>query len=491
MCVQTRRKTCKKAPRAPPADVNTQPASPASTANVNAQPTSARDVYWENHFGEQQHCNQEQCAGLTQPSSLQRKRRKSGSQGNDLILDLTTGTKKNVQIVQTMTKLATGTALVAEKTDGKIDEEQSDCGVSKRRKVVEVSLSETHEDNTGQEPTAGGPFYTRETQDDSYFSAYADIGIHEDMLADTVRTNAYRLAILRCWEQIRGKVVVDVGAGTGILSLFCVQAGARKVYAIEASALAEETRKVVKANGMEGRIEVVHGRAEEVELPEKVDVIVSEWMGYSLLYESMLPSVIYVRDKWLKKGGLLLPSKATMYLAPITDAEVEDRLQFWEDIGTKYHVDMSALKPYAHRCITRKVQVKPVQMEDILATPAKVMTFDLTEVSAEDLSCVQGAFSFSCYGWSQMQGFATWFDVLFPSPKPVLLSTSPYSEDTHWMQSVMSLDESVQVTQDTRVNGVIKITPNSRNNRFLDMALKYSIDGREEVERLYPMDDCR
>ncbi|XP_078596809.1 protein arginine N-methyltransferase 6-like [Branchiostoma floridae x Branchiostoma japonicum] len=374
----------------------------------------------------------------------------------------------------------------------KIDKEQSDCYEPlKKRKTVGTSLSQIYEDNTGLQATSDGLCSKKEAQDDSYFSAYADIGIHEDMLADTVRTNAYRLAILRCWEQIRGKVVVDVRAGTGILSLFCVQAGARKVYAIEASALAEETRKVVTANGMEGRIEVVCGRAEEVELPEKVDVIVSEWMGYSLLYESMLPSVIHIRDKWLKQGGLMLPSEATIYLAPIADVEVEDRLQFWEDIGTKYHVDMSALKPYAHRCVTRKVQVKPVEMEDILATPAKVVTFDLTTVSAEDLSNVQGAFSFSCYGWSQMQGFATWFDVLFPSPRPVLLSTSPYSEDTHWMQSVMSLDKPVQVTQDTRVSGVIKITPNSRNNRFLDMTLKYSIDDREEVERLYPMDDCR
>ncbi|XP_078676497.1 protein arginine N-methyltransferase 6-like isoform X2 [Branchiostoma floridae x Branchiostoma belcheri] len=465
---------------------------PREKSHSSTKPMNCEDMKDRTNVEEQQIFNEEQHLENKQPPSLQRKRRKTDSQGQDLMLNLTKSATEGSQISQTRTNLATGT----ETESGKVEEEESDCSddhlaTSKKRRKVGTSLSQTHGDNRRLQATVKEECCTNNSWDDSYFSAYADMEIHADMLADAVRTNAYRLAILRCWEQIRGKAVVDVGAGTGILSLFCVQAGARKVYAIEASALAEETRKVVRANGMEGRIEVLYGRAEEVELPEKVDVIVSEWMGYSLLYESMLPSVIHVRDKWLKKGGLMLPSEASLYLAPIADADTQDRLQFWEDIGTKYHVDMSALKPYAHRCITRKVEVKPVQMEDILASPVKVVTLDLTQVSVEDLSCVESVFSFNCYGWSQMQSFATWFDVVFPSPKPVLLSTSPYLQETHWMQSVMTLDDPVQVTQDTRVTGTLKITPNSRNNRFLDMTLRYSVDDREEVERIYPMDDCR
>ncbi|XP_006763176.1 PREDICTED: protein arginine N-methyltransferase 6, partial [Myotis davidii] len=101
---------------------------------------------------------------------------------------------------------------------------------------------------------------------------------------------------------LRGKTVLDVGAGTGILSIFCVQAGARRVYAVEASAIWQQAREVVRLNGLEDRVHVLPGQVETVELPEQVDAIVSEWMGYGLLHESMLSSVLHARAKWLKEG---------------------------------------------------------------------------------------------------------------------------------------------------------------------------------------------
>ncbi|KAA0187841.1 hypothetical protein HAZT_HAZT004999 [Hyalella azteca] len=120
------------------------------------------------------------------------------------------------------------------------------------------------------------------------------------MIEDQVRTDAYHKAIMQDPSFVKDKIVCDVGCGSGILSLFCAQAGAKKVYAIEASQIAMLAKKSVIANGFEDIITVLEGRAEDVELPEKVDVIVSEWMGYMMLYETMLPSVLHIRDKWLK-----------------------------------------------------------------------------------------------------------------------------------------------------------------------------------------------
>jgi predicted RNA methylase len=103
----------------------------------------------------------------------------------------------------------------------------------------------------------------------------------------------------------KDKVVLDVGCGTSILSFFCAQAGAKKgqiqirkkriilnltitlVYAIDASDIADQAKRIVAHNNMSHVIEVIKGRVEEIELPEKVDVIVSEWMGYFLLYISL------------------------------------------------------------------------------------------------------------------------------------------------------------------------------------------------------------
>jgi len=100
------------------------------------------------------------------------------------------------------------------------------------------------------------------------------------------------------------------------------RAGAKHVYAIERAGIFQHSRNIIKANGLEDRITVINGKVEEVELPvEKVDTIISEWMGYFLIYESMLDTVLFARDKWLKPNGMLLPDKATMFIAGIEDEQ--------------------------------------------------------------------------------------------------------------------------------------------------------------------------
>lgn len=73
-------------------------------------------------------------------------------------------------------------------------------------------------------------------------------------------------------------------------------------------------------------VKVIQGVIETVELPEKVDIIISEWMGYFLLRESMLDSVLVARDKFLKPGGALYPSHARLYFAPIRSNQTQQRL---------------------------------------------------------------------------------------------------------------------------------------------------------------------
>lgn len=73
-------------------------------------------------------------------------------------------------------------------------------------------------------------------------------------------------------------------------------------------------------------IKVIQGVIETVEIPEKVDIIISEWMGYFLLRESMLDSVLIARNKFLKPGGALYPSHARLYFAPIRSGQTQQRL---------------------------------------------------------------------------------------------------------------------------------------------------------------------
>lgn len=117
---------------------------------------------------------------------------------------------------------------------------------------------------------------------------------------------------------------------------FAVRAGAKHVIGVDMSSIIEMAREIVEANGMTSKITLLQGKMEEVELPfPKVDIIISEWMGYFLLYESMLDTVLYARDNYLVPGGKIFPDKATMYIAAIEDGDYKE-----EKIGCKIALTM-------------------------------------------------------------------------------------------------------------------------------------------------------
>ena len=122
---------------------------------------------------------------------------------------------------------------------------------------------------------------------------------------------------------------------------FAVRAGAKHVIGVDMSTIIEKAREIVAVNGMSDKITLLQGKMEEVELPfPKVDIIISEWMGYFLLYESMLDTVLYARDKYLAPNGLIFPDKATIFMAGIEDGEYKD-----EKIGCKF--------PFSHSLFFR------------------------------------------------------------------------------------------------------------------------------------------
>ncbi|KAJ2985410.1 hypothetical protein NUW58_g5545 [Xylaria curta] len=148
----------------------------------------------------------------------------------------------------------------------------------------------------------------KEDESKYYWESYAGVDIHETMLKDTVRTDAYRDFIYNNKHLFAGKTVLDIGCGTGILSMFCARAGASRVLAVDASDIIYKARENIYRAGLSDTITTLHGKMEEVTLPvDQVDIIVSEWMGYCLLFEAMLPSVLYARDKYLAPGGLMVP----------------------------------------------------------------------------------------------------------------------------------------------------------------------------------------
>ena len=111
---------------------------------------------------------------------------------------------------------------------------------------------------------------------------------------------------------------------------FAAKAGAKHVIGVDMSSIIDKAKEIVQANGLSSKITLLQGKMEEVEMPReymnngKVDIIISEWMGYFLLYESMLDTVLYARDQYLLEGGKIFPDKATIYMAAIEDGEYKD-----------------------------------------------------------------------------------------------------------------------------------------------------------------------
>ncbi|XP_074591777.1 putative protein arginine N-methyltransferase 6 isoform X2 [Curcuma longa] len=354
----------------------------------------------------------------------------------------------------------------------------------------------------------------REEVDRTYFQSYSHIGIHEQMIKDRVRTDAYRDAIMRHQNLISDKVVMDVGCGTGILSIFCAQAGARRVYAVEASEIAIQAENVMRDNNLSDKVIILHGRVEDIEIDEKVDVIISEWMGYSLLYESMLPSVIFARDKWLKPGGLILPSHATIYMAPFTyDEMYESTINFWRNV---YGINMSAMIPHAKLCAFEEPAIETIGGENILTWPSEIKYLDCYTVAACDLESITTEYRFRSLVQAPLHGFAFWFDVEFNGPavvpseshsqladgsssvnssngsshskkraksdQVIVLSTSPEQTPTHWQQTLLYLYEPIEVKQDQIIEGSVTLSQCKENSRSMNIQLQYRTGGQSFVK---------
>ena len=268
-------------------------------------------------------------------------------------------------------------------------------------------------------------------------------------------------------------IVLDVGCGTGILSLFAARAGAKHVYGIECSAIAEQAAAIVRANGFQDRVTILRGKVEEIELPvAQVSIIISEWMGYALLYESMLDTVIWARDKWLAPGGVLLPDKATLYLAGIEDAEYRaEKLDFWDDV---YGFDMSCIKALA----IAEPLVDVVEANQAATTAATLRSFDLKTMRKED-AAFTAAFELTATRNDYVHALVTYFDVEFTAcHTPVRFCTGPASRPTHWKQTVFYLDTTLTLCEGERVSGSLTCAPNPANPRDLDIGLTYNATGK-------------
>ncbi|XP_004364561.2 protein arginine N-methyltransferase 1 [Capsaspora owczarzaki ATCC 30864] len=310
------------------------------------------------------------------------------------------------------------------------------------------------------------------TSADYYFDSYAHFGIHEEMLKDSVRTNAYKHAIERNKHVFKGKTVLDVGCGTGILCMFAARAGAKKVIGIDCSNIIDQAKVIIKDNGFENTITLIKGKVEEVTLPvDKVDVIISEWMGYALLYESMLDTVLFARDKWLAPGGVLYPDRAWIKMVAIEDADYkEEKINWW---NTVYGFNMSSIRNIA----LHEPLVDTVDARQIVSEAATVQEIDCATVTKEALDFT-APFQLAVNRDDYVHALVCYFDIAFTAThKTVGFSTGPDAPYTHWKQTVFYLDDFLTVKAGEVINGTLSMKRNAKNPRDIDITLRVDFDG--------------
>lgn len=267
------------------------------------------------------------------------------------------------------------------------------------------------------------------------------------------------------------------------------------MLAVEASQIANIARQIAEENKCEHIIEVFQQRIEDFQLPadiDRVDVIISEWMGFYLLHEGMLDSVINARDRFLKPDGAMFPCSATISVAPCT---VPDRFSNWNNVDG---VRMSSFANALRFQKSQNPEILTVSESHLLHDGTVVAYLDLKDVQMEDLKEIEFREVIVIDRAGRFEGVCMWFDCEFPVDGDgdmcsTVLSTSPKMVTTHWKQTVIVLPEVAH--EDVEEKDPIAFSLKMKRNA--DNARRYTIElemldaiGGDEIEHSLPC-DCR
>jgi predicted RNA methylase len=255
-------------------------------------------------------------------------------------------------------------------------------------------------------------------------NTFNNVYLHEQMLADSVRLDAYHAAIQRYVTS--EDYVVDVGTGTGVLAFSVAAKNPRKLYAIDHSKrLLAYAKATAEASGIPN-LTFISLPSHKFRPAEPIDVIVQEQMGIALFDEGMVETILDVRDRCLKPGGRILPARFEFYLEPIQLLKREriPLIQEQQIRGVTFQRTPIAVE---RDHLFREIDDRDVEF--LLCEPESVFTFDLTTLTRDQIPKLFSSRK-PVRRSGQVDGICIYFKAAFDDD--ISFSTGPKAVKTHW-----------------------------------------------------------
>ena len=250
------------------------------------------------------------------------------------------------------------------------------------------------------------------------------IEYHRTLIADKVRNEAFYAALKAVI--VPGKTVVaDIGAGTGLLGLMAAKLGAREVLLFETAEVAGVAAKVLKANRAKN-CQIIPCHSTEFHDPPRVDVIVSETLGNYAFEEYMIATFHDARMRFLKDGGVMIPSHVTQFVAPVIAPRIDHDLRVWARVG--HGIDLSV----AQTMSLNNAYVRTIKPAELLDGMASAKEWDAAQLGSDKRSNRKGEASWVLSRTATIYGFACWWRAGLGHG--ITLSTAPDAPRTHWEQ---------------------------------------------------------
>ena len=295
--------------------------------------------------------------------------------------------------------------------------------------------------------------------------------VYSSIFDQRISTLSFKAAIEINSELFEDKKVLVINNGIGLYSLLCARVGAKKVYSLEKDKTNYKfQKKIVELNRYQNIIQVYNCDIEDIYDIEKVDIIVCEWMGNFLLSNSFLKKVIYARNKFLARDGIIFPDKAILYIAGIQDEEFKkSKFQMWDNV---YNVNMSFVKNVSFK----EPLIDSFNKKNIISNVVPIFEINMYKIKENEINFMTN-FELNFNKTDSLSALASWFDVQFSKvPNTIKFTTSPFNQYTKWKQTIFYLENNITVKKEDTLKGSISLKCESDSTNIGDIEIKISYE---------------